>query len=182
MTNGTTLYLVLIEYIALCYRWTHRVILFWFVKPCIIYSLISFHVFRSLSWLLDSQHVSQFWLLNMLNPLQCVKTYNSLKGMFSVGNNLTNPTAEWVSLQSVLFSCGLQECGSHNDGKPTTNKLFFSCMRSPLTSTCVPLLDTHSTNQKAQQGSWNRSLYDRCGWWTHCVKKHTFIVIILILL
>lgn len=44
-------------YIALCYRYTRRVIPLWSVKPCAVYFLITFHVLPSLSSLLDSQYI-----------------------------------------------------------------------------------------------------------------------------
>lgn len=81
--------------------------------------------------------------LKMLNLLQHMKTYNSL-ACFLEGT--ISPTPQLRS--QFLFSCGPQECSSHSDGKPTTNKLFFPCKKSHLTNACVSPLDLHNRNQR----------------------------------
>lgn len=83
-----------------------------------------FHLFPCPPFSFLRIKIMYLWLLKMLNLLQHVKRYNSLEGVFSAGNSLTNPTAERVSPQPALFSCGLQECGSHNDRKPQPPNTF----------------------------------------------------------
>lgn len=69
------------------------------------------------------------------------KAITHWKGTSLEGTSSPNMQCSGFLCCWFLFSCGLQECSSYNDGKPTTNKSLLPCKRSlwpqPVCAFCI---------------------------------------------